>query len=364
MFRFTRRLRYSCRALLIAIGVFIAAVGFSQSMRYPGELGPGDTKLGRYFDTYPLQLTAGDRIVATLRSNDFDAYLHFESPDGTEIENDDYSDDNDDSDARLDVLVDVTGTWKIKVTSYEEGEQGEYLLTVNRERLREIDAQIGVLDSRDPVSVKGEHYDSYTVELQRNQRVIVSMRSEEFDTFLVLNPPQGPRMINDDYLDETESRIDFIAEMGGEYEVFATSYAGGEQGTYSLRVLLGEQMNVQEINGYLDFDDPELEEYGFFEIHPLFMEEGEHLILEMTSEDLDTFLVVEGPDGFYAENDDYNELTYISRLELFAETEGEYYITTASYDAGVEGNYTLKIYSFGVSGILTRSPHQLAFLNN
>ncbi len=364
MFRFTRRMRYSCRALLIATGVFIAAVGFSQSMKYSGELGPGDTKLGRYFDTYPLQLTAGDRIVATLRSYDFDAYLHLESPDGTEVENDDYSDDSDDSAARLDVLVDVTGTWNIKVTSLEEGEQGEYLLTVNRERLREIDAYTGVLDSRDPVSVKGEHYDSYTVELQRNQRVILSMQSEEFDAFLVLNPPQGPRMINDDYLEETESRIDFIAEAGGVYEVYATSYAGGEQGRYSLRVFLGEQMNVQEIGGYLDFDDPELEEYGHFEIHPLYIDEGEHLILEMTSEDLDTLLIVEGPDGFYAENDDHNEQTYISRLELFAETEGEYFLTTASYDAGVGGGYTLKIYSFGVSGMLTRSPHQLALLKN
>ncbi len=356
-----RPLRNCTRCFVVAAALFIATTGFSQSMRYSGELGPGDTKLGRYFDTYPLQLTAGDRIVATLRAYDFDAYLHLESPDGTEIENDDYSDD---SDARLDVLVDVTGTWKIKVTSYEEGEQGEYLLTVNRERLREIDAYTGVLDSRDPISVKGEHYDSYTVELQRNQRVIVSMQSEQFDAFLVLNPPQGPRMINDDYLDETESRIDFVAETAGVYGVYATSYAGGEQGGYSLRVLLGEQMNVQEISGYLDFDDPELEEYGHFEIHPLYIEEGEHLILEMTSEDLDTLLMIEGPDGFYAENDDYNELTYISRLELFAETEGEYYITTASYDSAAEGSYTLKIYSFGVSGMLTRSPHQLALLKN
>jgi uncharacterized protein YfaP (DUF2135 family) len=359
--RSCKPLRNHARCILAAAALFVAAAGFSQSMRYPGELGPGDTKLGRYFDTYPFQLTAGDRIVATLRSYDFDAYLHLESPDGTEVENDDYSDDGD---ARLDVLVDVTGTWKIKVTSYEEGEQGEYLLTVNRERLREIDAQIGVLDSRDPVSVKGEHYDSYTVELQRNQRVILSMQSEEFDAFLVLKPPQGPRMINDDYLEESESRIDFIAEAGGVYEVYATSYAGGEQGKYSLRVLLGEQMNVQEIGGYLDFEDTELEEYGYFEIHPLYIEEGEHLILEMTSEDLDTLLIVEGPDGFYAENDDHNEQTYISRLELFAETEGEYFLTTASYDAGVEGGYTLRIYSFGVSGMLTRSPHQLALLKN
>jgi len=81
------------RSFLIAAGLLVASVVFSQSMSFPGELGPGDTKLGRYFDTYPLQLTAGERIVATLSSYDFDAYLILESPDGREIENDDYSDE-------------------------------------------------------------------------------------------------------------------------------------------------------------------------------------------------------------------------------------------------------------------------------
>jgi hypothetical protein len=326
-------------------------------MSFPGELGPGDTKLGRYFDTYELQLTAGERIVATLSSYDFDAYLFLESPDGGEFENDDYSEG---SDARIDALVDVAGTWKVKVSSYEEGEQGEYLLTVVRERLEELESYTGILDDGDPVSVKGEYYDSYNVFLERNQRVVISMRSEEMDPFLVLAPPRGRRLLNDDYETESESRIDFIAEESGQYRIYATSYSGGEQGSYSLRVLLGERVNVQEIGGYLDFEDPELEEYGYYEVHPLYLEEGRHIILEMTSEQLDTLLIVEGPQGFYSENDDYNEQTSVSRIELFAPVEGEYIVTTGSYDVGVEGPYTLKIYSFGISGLRLRNPHQLA----
>ena len=121
-------------------------------------------------------------------------------------------------------------------------------------------------------------------------------------------------------------------------------------------------MNLQEIQGYLDSDDPELEEYGFYEMHPLFLEEGQRVILEMTSDELDTLLLVDGPDGFYTENDDYNEQTFISRIELFAPSQGEYVITAASFDAGVEGSYTLKIYSFGVSGLRLRDTRQLARL--
>jgi hypothetical protein len=348
------------RLFLMIAGLLVsAAMVFSQSMSYPGELGPGDTKLGRYFDTYTLQLAAGERILATLSSSDFDAYLILESPEGGEIENDDYGDG---PDARIDALIDVPGIWKVKVSSYEDGEQGEYLLNVVRERLQELESYTGVLDEGDAISVKGEYYDSYTLFLERNQRVVISMRSEQFDPFLVLKPLRGRRMLNDDYEVETESRLDFIAETGGQYEIFATSYAGGESGEYSLRILLGDRMNLQEIPGYLDFDDPELEEYGFCEMHPLFLEEGQRVILEMTSDELDTLLMVEGPDGFYIENDDYNEQTFVSRIELFAPIRGQYLITTASYDAGVEGSYTLKIYSFGISGLFLRDALQLAQL--
>jgi hypothetical protein len=351
--------RSVCRLCIIAAGLLAATMGFSQSMAFRGELGPGDAKLGRYFDTYTLQLTAGERIVATLSSSDFDACLILESPDGGEIENDDYGED---SDARIDVLIDIPGTWKVKVSSYEEGEQGEYLLQVIRERFEELESYTGILDEGDSVSVKGEYYDSYKVFLERNQRVVISMRSEQFDPFLVLKPVRGRRVVNDDYEVETESRLDFIAETSGQYEIFATSYTGGELGEYSLRILLGERMNLREIEGYLDFDDPELEEYGFYEVHSLYLEEGQRVILEMTSGSLDTLLMVEGPDGFYTENDDYNEQTFISRIELFAPVQGEYIIATASYDAGAEGSYTLKIYSFGISGLFLRNSLQLAQL--
>ena len=354
----TTSMRSASRLFIVAAGLLIASAGFSQVMSFSGELGPGDTKLGRYFDSYSLQLTAGERIVATLSSDEFDAYLILESPDGREIENDDYSEE---SNARIDALIDVPGIWKIKASSYEEGEQGQYLLSVVRERLDELESYTGILEEGDPISVKGEYYDGYTVFLERNQRVVISMRSEQFDPFLVLKPLRGRRMLNDDYEEETESRIDFIAEASGQYEIFATSYAGGELGQYSLRILLGERMNVREIEGHLDFDDSELEEYGFYEMHPLYLEKGQRIILEMTSDSLDTLLKVEGPDGFYIENDDYNEQTFISRIELFALVKGEYIITTASYDVGVEGSYTLKIYSFGISGLRLRNTHQLAF---
>lgn len=343
MISMKRLVRKAVALLTFTAGMLAAAVGFSQAMLYPGELGPGDTKLGKYFDTYTLQLSSGDRVVATLGSVDFDAYLLFESPNGTELENDDYAEGND---ARLDVIVDTPGIWKVKVTSYEEGEQGKYLLSVNRERLRELESFSGVLDPGDRTSIKGEHYERYPVQVAAGQRILVTMMSEEFDSFLVLKPPRGRRMISDDYLNDLESRIDFIAETDGMYELYATSYEGGEVGVYSLRVMLGEPAKVEQIGGYLDEGDQELDEYGYFDLHSLYLNSGDHLIVEMISERIDTLLRIEGPGGYYEENDDYNEQTFISRIELFAAAEGEYNITAASYEVGVAGSYTLKICSF------------------
>ena len=209
----------------------------------------------------------------------------------------------------------------------------------------------GAVPAAHPVARRSKNF-AQAVEVTRAQKSRLLARAGK--------PPQGRLMVNDDYQIEAEIRIDFIAEMGGSYEVFATSYMGGEQGEYSLRILLGEPMTVQKINGYLDADDLELEEYGFYEIHTLFLEAGEHIILEMISEQFDTLLMVEGPDGFLVENDDYNEQTFISRIELFAPEEGEYTITTASFEAGGQGSYILKVYSFAGSGILTQNLHQLA----
>jgi hypothetical protein len=51
---------------------------------------------------------------------------------------------------------------------------------------------------------------------------------------------------------------------------------------------------------------------------------------------------------------------YSSRVELFAPLQGEYLIKTASCEVGLEGGYTLKIYSFGIGGLMPRYTRQPA----
>jgi hypothetical protein len=328
--------------LIIFGWLFSAGLLFSQTLSYPGELGVGDAKLGKYFDTYSLQLSAGDRVVATLSSPDFDTYLIIESPDGLELENDDFGDGDF---SRLDVLVQQGGEWKVKVTSYEENEQGQYLLLVNREKLRHLESFEGVLDESDPVSIKDERYDRYTIRLEERQRVLIQMDSEEMDSFLVLKPPRGRTIRNDDHGDEIDSRIDTVAEVGGTYELYATTNQGGETGSYTLSIFTGGLAAIDRRQGSLVGPDSESAGGSYYEDHALQLAAGAHLIVEMVSDDFDTFLEVMGPNDFYDMNDDYGGSTAVSRLEIFAPEAGEYVFTASAYEDGAAGDYSLTIYS-------------------
>jgi hypothetical protein len=121
-------IRSVSRLFSVTAGLLIAFAGFSQSMNFPGELQPGDTKLGRYFDTYSLQLTAGERIVATLSSSDFDAYLILESPAGREIENDDYNEQTYIS--RIGLFAPAEGEYIVTTAGYDAGAEGSYTLKI------------------------------------------------------------------------------------------------------------------------------------------------------------------------------------------------------------------------------------------
>lgn len=325
---------------------FLLAAGslFCQTTVFEGSLGPGDSRLGKYFDTHTLQLRSGMRVVAVLTSSDFDTYLFVESPGGVERRNDDYGEDG--TDSRLEFLSAENGEWNFKVTSSEDNTEGNYRLTITKEYLGEATAYSGVLDKDDPIAMKGEYYDSYPFMARANQRIVITMESDVFDSYLVVRPPSGYPRINDDYQDESQSLIDFITETGGEYRVYATSAFPATKGAYELSILLGRIVDGRKIPGRLDEKDAVLDGYGYSDEYTFFWEAGRHVIAELSSGDFDTYLFIEKPDGSEEENDDYNELVNLSRIELVTEQAGEYLITVSSYEEGESGSYALNVFTW------------------
>ena len=93
----------------------------------------------------------------------------------------------------------------------------------------------GVLVEGDTVRSNGAYQDSYTFGLAKN--VVVEVRSDDFDTYLIVESPSGSRFVNDDYQgNERWSRLALTLDEFGEYQVLVSSFSTGESGSYSLEI--------------------------------------------------------------------------------------------------------------------------------
>ncbi|WP_455383022.1 hypothetical protein, partial [Salinispira pacifica] len=114
--------------LTVAEGAVPTAISPGSSVE--GSLEATDEQVdGRFSDRYVLTGQAGQSVTFTLNSESFDAYLVLIDPDGNPAENDDLSEET--TDAELTYLFDRDGSVELQVTSYDSGESGPYILTVN-----------------------------------------------------------------------------------------------------------------------------------------------------------------------------------------------------------------------------------------
>jgi serine protease Do len=98
---------------------------------YGGELGPGNPTLqdGSYYQETSFPGQAGQSVVIRLESPDFDTYLILLDPNGNRIgENDDASPGV--SNSEIAITLPTTGEYSVIVNSYQGGQQGRFLLTV------------------------------------------------------------------------------------------------------------------------------------------------------------------------------------------------------------------------------------------
>ncbi len=97
----------------------------------------------------------------------------------------------------------------------------------------------GRLEAGDQKLREGEYYDEYTVEAQAGQTIIVDLRSDDFDTYLILEVQGGDSERNDDHGDEPRhSHIEMVAPATGTYSILVTSFSADETGGYVLRAMV------------------------------------------------------------------------------------------------------------------------------
>ncbi len=105
----------------------------------------------------------------------------------------------------------------------------------------------GRLEAGDSTLVSGEYEDVYSFEATNGGDVVIDVRSEAFDTYLMLRTPSGDQVENDDHEgDASRSLIALRLDEGRTYEVTVTSYQPGEMGDYTLLIdVVGESLVAQ-----------------------------------------------------------------------------------------------------------------------
>jgi len=92
-----------------------------------------------------------------------------------------------------------------------------------------------------PMFPDGSYYEVWNFQGEQGQRIRLRMRSDAFDTFLILGRIVDGRLVrlvvNDDQGPfNLDSRIDLTLPADGEYVIHATSLFGGAQGAYTINL--------------------------------------------------------------------------------------------------------------------------------
>jgi hypothetical protein len=295
---------------------------------------------GPFYDEYTLEAQAGDEIVVDMRSDDFDTYILVTSPSGQEWQNDDYGST---SRSYLEAVADVDGTYTVIATSYSLGATGAYTIEASADTPEGVVTPFsGELADQ---TVDGATPSEHTFVAEAGSDVFVDIYSDEFDTYLTLHSPSGQTWSNDDYNGDTShSRVEVTADESGEWTVVVTGFSPDASGSYTGQARVAEASGeVTVIPGSLTEESEIYEPRGTFCEEAVFQASaGDDVIVEMTSSEFDTYLIVQSPSGQEWSNDDYGS-TSVSRVEFEADETGTYTIITTSYSSGSTGDYSTRV---------------------
>ena len=116
---------------LLPVAVLLLAAGGASAQTFTGQLQPGDETLtsGEYADEYAVRVARGDTVRAVVTSAEFDTYVIVKSETGEQAEDDDCT-EGETTRSCATFVSDVDGEVRVLVTSFQPGETGLYLVTI------------------------------------------------------------------------------------------------------------------------------------------------------------------------------------------------------------------------------------------
>ena len=222
------------------------------------------------------------------------------------------------------------------------------------------EALSGELSLHDAQRRSGKYEDVYRLSGRRGDRVSLTLASADFDTYLVVTGPGGFSLSNDDAegaSGSTDSGLVIALPADGDYRVAVTSFRPGETGAYRLQAAVpaaGVAVTAPEpaepirigasVNGRLAEGDGRLSTGEYSDRFRFTAQRGQRVRIELSSDKMDTYLLLRRPDGSQDANDDTEvngRPSLNSRIDTVLAEDGEYVIVATTYRPNVTGDYRL-----------------------
>ena len=249
------------RAFTEATGGYALSISEVEPEKAPEDLPFGSTIQGevsetdsadsddRRFDAYAFRGVAGQRVQAIMRSGDFDTYLQIGRA-GAEFEALASDDDGlgEGTDSRLSYTLPEDGDYVLRASPLGAGDDGLYSLELIDRGPQPQPGSVlvgatarGVLTETDATADNNSFYDAYRVTLKEDEKLLITMVSNEVDSFLIVGREQEDGefevlVSDDDGLSDTHAKLEWTAPADGVYEVRAGSFQQGQTGSYALNV--------------------------------------------------------------------------------------------------------------------------------
>lgn len=131
----------------------------------------------------------------------------------------------------LSVTLGTAASVLLAIVAPEFARAGDYNLTLNGSPVYER------LDTTDDYLVEDNSYiDTYSFTGQAGQRVVITMSSQELDSYLILLDASGNSVAqDDDSAGNLDARIEAVLPANGTYTIYANSYGSEGMGAYTIQ---------------------------------------------------------------------------------------------------------------------------------
>lgn len=218
----------------------------------------------------------------------------------------------------------------------------------------------GALTTSDLRADDDSYLDLYTFTGRRGERLVITLKSSDFDTFLAFGRMQGGEFeameADDDGGGGTDSRLRVTLDADGTYLLRANSLGGGETGAYEIALAQGSALTPaarvpigmgQTVTGALATSDARLEgDDTFYDLYRFTGRAGQRVEVVMTSTAFDAYLALgrmENGELQVEESDDDGAGESNARIRATLDESGEYVIRANSLNEGETGAYTLSL---------------------